>query len=115
MNFSLVYLGNRFFYRLFDFFHHWYIDGSKVFFHHFISFLERLDRRFAVKVTLRYFFQPLYKDYSIVGRILGVIFRSGRIIIGTVAYLFIAVIFLAIYLLWLLAPVIIIFYVFRGK
>lgn len=110
MSFSLIYLLNRFFYRLFDFFHHWYADGSKVFFNYFFSFLERLDQRFAVKITLRYFFHPLYGDYTIIGRILGVFFRSARIIIGTAVYLFFAVIFLIIYLLWLLVPVIIILY-----
>src|SRR3989338_325613 len=97
MNFSLIYLVNRFFYRLFDFFHHWYADGSRVFFHHFISFLERLDKKFAVKITLRYFFRPLCGDYTIVGRILGVIFRSGRILIGAALYLFFSAIFLVVY------------------
>lgn len=115
MSFSLVYLASRFFYRLFDFFHHWYADGSKVFFNYFISFLERLDQRFAVKITLRYFFQPLYGDYTIVGRILGVIFRSARILIGAAVYLFVTAIFLIIYLLWLLVPAVIILYVFRTK
>ncbi len=115
MNFSLIYLANRFFYRLFDFFHHWYADGSKVFFNYFISFLERLDQRFAVKITLRYFFQPLYGDYTIVGRILGVIFRSGRIFIGTAVYLLATAVFLVVYLLWLLVPAVIILYVLGAK
>jgi hypothetical protein len=44
-----------------------------------------------------------------------VIFRSGRILIGAAAYLFFSVIFLMVYLLWLLVPVIIILYVFSAK
>lgn len=109
MNFSLAYLANRFFCRLFDFFHHWYADGSRVFFNYFISRLERMDQTFAVRVTLRYFFQPLYKDYTIVGRILGVVFRSARLLIGAAVYLAAALVFAACYLIWLSVPILLIF------
>ena len=115
MSFSLVYLAHRVGYRLFDFFRCWYADGSRVFFHHFISFLERLDQTFAVRVTLRYFFQPLYKDYTIVGRILGVVFRSGRLAIGMSVYACVAAVFLALYAVWLLIPLIILFYIFYSR
>ncbi len=115
MNFSLTYLVGRFIYRIFDFFHHWYADASKVFFHKFISFLESLDQTIAMRVTLRYFFQPLFKDYTFIGRILGVVFRTGRILIGLAVYAFVFVIFLAIYVLWLSAPVIMLFYIFYAR
>lgn len=110
----MTYLIQRFFYRLFDFFHHWYVDGSRNFFHYFISSLERLDRNFAIRVTLKYFFQPLYKDYSIVGRILGVVFRSGRIIAAFLTYLVFSFLFLVVYLIWLLIPAFIILKVLQG-
>jgi hypothetical protein len=114
MDFALVYLVQRFFYRFFDFFHHWYVGGSRVFAHAFISTLEAADRTFAVKITLKYFFQPLYKDYTAIGRILGVVFRTGRILIGAVIYLAIALIFVAAYLVWLAIPATIIFYAARN-
>ncbi len=110
MNFAIVYLIHRVLYRIGDFFHHWYVDGSRNFAHAFISLLENLDRAFAVKINFRFLFQPLYKDYTVVGRILGPIFRSGRILIGVVVYAFLSVIFLAIYLAWLLLPPAIIIY-----
>ena len=103
-NFFLGYLIHRFFYRFFDFFHHWYVDGSRVIAHRFVSTLEDIDQTLAVKVTLRYFFQPLYKDYSVIGRILGLIFRTGRILIGGAIYLVLALMFLAFYLLWVAVP-----------
>ncbi len=115
MNFSLTYLAGRFAYRISDFFHHWYIDASKVFFHKFISFLESLDQAIAMRVTLKYFFQPLFKDYTFIGRILGVVFRTGRILMGLAIYAFILAIFLAIYALWLSAPVIMLFYIFYAR
>jgi hypothetical protein len=114
MNFALIYLIHRFFYRLLDFFQHWYIGGSRRFAHSFISFLERLDEVFAVKITIEYFFHPLYKDYSIVGRILGIIFRSFRILIGGAVYILVGLVFLIVYLGWLAVPPIIIFYTFKN-
>jgi hypothetical protein len=114
MDFAPVYLIQRFFYRLVDFFHHWYVDGSRVIGHRFISALEKTDQSLAIKITIRYFFQPLYKDYTVIGRILGVIFRSGRIAIGAVVYLVIVALFALFYLAWLATPAIIIFYAARG-
>lgn len=114
MNLALTYIFHRFFYRLGDFFHHWYVDASRRFAYIFTSALEELDRTFAVKITLKYFFYPLYKDYSVMGRILGIIFRFGRILIGTTVYLLAAVIFSLIYLVWLAVPPAIIWYAFRS-
>jgi len=114
MDFAPAYLIQRFFYRLVDFFHHWYVDGSRVIGHRFVTALEEADRSLAIKITLRYFFQPLYRDYSIIGRILGVIFRTGRILIGLVVYSVIIALFLVLYLAWLLVPPLIVFYATRG-
>lgn len=109
MNFALVYIVQRFVYRIVDFFHHWYVDGSRNAFHYFISALEEVDRAMAIKITLRHFFEPLYKDYTIVGRILGVVFRSGRVLIGGLVYGLLTTIFLAIYIVWLLIPLLILY------
>ena len=108
MDFALTYLPRRAVERLWDFFHHWYIDGSRYLLHSFFSLLESLDQTFAVRVTLEHFFEPLYKDYSIVGRILGPIFRSVRVTIGSVVYLFLAAIFFCTYLVWLAIPIVLI-------
>ncbi len=109
-DFAIGYLIERFFFRLGDFFHHWYADGSRRLTHGFISFLERLDQRLALRITLRYFFQPLYKDYTIIGRILGPIFRLFRSLIGIVVYFVCGIVFFAIYLAWLAIPVAILYW-----
>jgi len=113
MDFALFYVVQRFFYRMFDFFHHWYVDGSRVIGHEFINTLESADETLALRITLRHFFEPLYKDYSVIGRILGVVFRTGRVIIGVFVYLFISVLFAAAYLVWIAIPALILFYVAR--
>lgn len=115
MNFSLTYLIGRFAYRILDFFHHWYTDASKFFFYKLVSFLEYLDQSLALRMTLRYFFQPLYKDYTFIGRILGIIFRTCRILISVIVYAFALLIFLTAYVLWLAAPIILILYVLGAK
>ena len=114
MDFAPVYLIQRLFYRIFDFFHHWYVDGSRAIGDRFMLTLQSMDETFAVKITLRHFFEPLYKDYSVIGRILGVVFRTGRIILGGIAYLVITIIFAIIYIIWLAIPAAMLWYVATG-
>jgi len=114
MGFAPAYLIQRFFYRIGDFFHHWYADGTRVFANRLMVTLEAADQAFAVKITLRHFFEPLYKDYTIIGRIMGVIFRTGRVLIGGVIYLAIAIVFLVVYLIWLAIPAALLWYIFTG-
>lgn len=109
-DFALGYLLQRFFYRIFDFFRHWYVGGSRTIAHSFISTLENIDRSLAVKITLQHFFEPLYKDYSVIGRTLGVIFRSARIAVGIVVYAVMVVCFVCIYVVWVLIPPTLIFF-----
>ncbi|MEK7195134.1 MAG: hypothetical protein AAB655_00375 [Patescibacteria group bacterium] len=113
MSFAPVYLIYRLFYRLGAFFHHWYIDGTRKITHRFVSVFENADRILAIRVTLRYFFHPLYRDYTALGRILGVVFRSGRILIGLVIYGFLLVVFSVILIIWISIPPLIILYVWR--
>jgi hypothetical protein len=113
-DFAVGYLIHRFFYRIFDFFRHWYGDRSRVIAHHFIATLEEIDQTFALAITVRYFFQPLYGDFSIIGRILGVIFRTGRILIGSVIYVVIACMFFILYLVWIAIPATMLFLVLKN-
>ncbi len=114
MNFAFIYIIQRFLYRFVDFFHHWYVDGTRFIAHKFISVLTEMDKSFAVKITLRHFFDPLYKDYSIVGRILGIIFRSIRVAIGGAVYIVFAIVFLFLYLVWIAIPAVLIILAVRG-
>lgn len=73
-----------------------------------MSTLTAADQSFAVAITLRHFFEPLYKDYSAIGRILGIFFRTVRVVIGGICYLVLALAFAAVYLVWLAIPAFII-------
>lgn len=109
MSFSLVYLLQRFFYRIYEFLRHWYVGSFLAVTHKTLNILEALDRRLALRITLRYLFRPLYQDYTVLGYILGFIFRSGRLILGSIIYLSIFIIAAAIYLAWAVAPFYIIY------
>lgn len=113
MNLAAVYLIQRFFYRIFEFLRHWYWKSLFIYSHAVITFLERLDKFFALKVTLRHLFQPLYKDYSLIGYILGFLFRVSRIIFSGFVYLLIILSAIFVYLIWLAAPVFIIYKIFQ--
>jgi len=101
MNFALGYLGYRLLFRLEGFFRHWYVDASHWFLRAFVAAVSHFERTLAIRVTLRHLLEPLYKDYSIVGRILGPLFRTGRVAVGVVWYFILAALFALLYLAWL--------------
>jgi len=74
-----------------------------------LDILERLDRYFAWKITLRFLFRPMYGDYSFTGRILGFFLRIIRIAVGGIIYAVIFLIAIILYLIWIALPPYIIF------
>lgn len=108
MDFAPAYILKRGLFRIKEFLHHYYIDGTRFLFYKFINFLERVDQSVAFRITLKNFFVPLYRDYTIIGRVMGIIFRSIRILAGSFIYLFLGSIFLLVVLTWLLIPIILI-------
>ena len=108
------YLARRFIHRVFEFLEHWYWGSFRVAGGKFIDLLKDWDRFFALKITVRYWLQPLYQDRTLIGYILGPIFRTGRIVVGASVYLVAGAIAMLFYLLWLLIPPYIIYKIFSG-
>lgn len=106
---SLTYLIQRFSYRITEFLRHWYIKSATIYWHGFFNLLERLDYYLAWKITLKYLFKPLYKDRTIIGYIMGFFWRSVRLLAGGVVYILLFLAALAVYLIWLLTPVLIVY------
>lgn len=107
---AFPYLLARAVYRIKLFFSDWYIGSFRVISRWAIDRLESLDRTWALLITLKNIFQPLYQDHTFTGRILGFIFRSARIVIGSCLYVvvvalamiaYISVAVLPIYILYL--------------
>ncbi|RMD64801.1 hypothetical protein D6833_03905 [Candidatus Parcubacteria bacterium] len=114
MNFFPNYLAGRALFRIKEFFVHWYVNGSRRIGHAAMTTFENLDRSFAFVITLKFLFQPLYGDYSPVGRIVGPIFRLGRLLIGGVIYLIVGTAYAAFYAAWVLFPVALAVYIVKG-
>lgn len=109
MSFSVVYLVNRFFYRIFDFLRGWYLGGFLAIGGLMISLLGTLDQAFAWKITLTNLFQPLYQDHTIIGHTLGFALRSARLFVGTLVYVLVFIITALVYFAWAAVPVAIIY------
>ncbi len=113
MSFALVYLIRRAVLRIEGFMRHWYGDGTRAMVHGLVSTLESMDRTVAFGVTVRHFFEPLYQDWSIVGRIIGIIFRSIRAVIGVVLYIMWGGVWAAMLVVWWAIPFVLLLYGIR--
>ena len=82
------------------FFKHWYVDGFWFVYRYYTYIIKMLDREWALFVTIKYLFKPLYQDYSFAGYFIGVGFRIARSFIAFLIYLFVTLIFIFIYLVW---------------
>jgi len=103
-SFALGYLAQRFVYRIGDFLRHWYVKSVHLYGGWIIDRFQEIDYTLAWRITAKNFFQPLYKDYSVIGYILGFFFRTGRILIASAIYLVLFTAALAVYIFWLLLP-----------
>jgi len=109
----ISFIGQQIFHEIICFFRRWYLERSEWFWSAMFSFLAILDKNFAVAINARLWLQPLYGDYSPVGRILGPILRTIRIIFGSSVYAAVFVFAGLIWIAWLLFIPTIIFIIFR--
>lgn len=109
MAYALVYAGQRFFYRIWQFLAHWYAHGFLIVGGRTISALEYFDQIVALRITLRFFWQPLYRDYSVIGYFIGIPARAGRVFIGVVTYAIVFAIAAGVYLAWAAIPLYLLF------
>lgn len=82
--------------------------------HSGLNIFERLDRSLALRVTLHHIFEPLYQDRSVIGYVLGFIFRIIRVIVAFLVYGVIAIIFIAAYIIWAAYPLYLIYCAFTN-
>jgi len=109
------YLLGRALYRIHLFLSDWYLGSFRLVSKKMVDVLESLDRRWAVAITFRNIFQPLYQDHTFTGRILGFIFRTIRIAIGSCLYIVVIAIAIIVYALIAIAPLYILYLGFGKK
>jgi len=64
------------------FLYFWFVGGPKMYWRRAFSLVLGFEDIWAVGITFRNLFSPLYQDYSIFGRIIGPFFRIVRVLIG---------------------------------
>ncbi|NMB92344.1 MAG: hypothetical protein GYA31_01830 [Parcubacteria group bacterium] len=63
-----------------------------------------LERRLSFIVSIRYFFVPLWQEYSVASYMLSIPIRIFKIIIGAISLGIFSLIFWCFYLVWIIAP-----------
>jgi len=87
-----------------QFFWFWYVQSSRDFWHREIAFLKQIERDIGVIINLKLITQPIFGDYSYMGRVIGPIFRLGRVLIGTMIMIASIFVVILIYLIWIILP-----------
>jgi hypothetical protein len=101
---AIKYIAEQFVIWVIDFFRHWYIDSLFFFLRVFIKKLYFLDRLFALRVSFKNIFKPMYQDNSFIGYVMGFLFRSIRIAAALITYSFVVLLLLPAYLVWAAIP-----------
>ncbi|MCK5084674.1 MAG: hypothetical protein KAQ64_03400 [Candidatus Pacebacteria bacterium] len=86
------------------FFFFWYLTSSKAFWNKEILFIKSIERDIGVIINLKLMFQPIFGDYSYMGRVIGPIFRTGRILVGLIIMAVSIAVVVIIYLIWIILP-----------
>lgn len=108
--FALSYLVQLALARIAGFFAHWYGDGTRFFRARYRLVSRSLEDAVASRAQWHLLFRPLYGDYSVVGRIIGPIFRMGRLAGGLAAHGLITALFLVGWIVWAAVPPLIVAY-----
>jgi hypothetical protein len=82
----------------------WYVRGSQDFWHREVNMIKGVGRDIGVLINLKLIFQPIYGDYSLIGKLIGPIFRLCRVFFGILLAIFLSFLIIACYALWLLLP-----------
>lgn len=94
----------RIFKSISDFMFFWYVRGSQDFGHREINMIKGVERDIGIFINLKLLFQPIYSDYSLIGKLIGPILRLCRVFFGCLLVIFLSVLIVVCYALWLLLP-----------
>ncbi len=86
------------------FFYFWYVQSSKDFWNKEVAFLKQIEKDLGMLINLKLIFQPIFGDYSYMGRVIGPILRLGRVLIGFIIMVVSVFAVILIYLIWIILP-----------
>ncbi len=82
----------------------WYVKATQWFVTFLKNFMMAAEDRLAIILMARLLFAPLFRDPSIVGRLVGLVYRLLRIIFGTLLLASCFLLLVALFLVWLAFP-----------
>ena len=91
-----------------------YVQGLSWFWHKAIEIISNFEATFAVRLMLKHITEPIFQDYTRAGRILGILIRLLRIVVGLLFYLAIIILFSVLATVWAILPILAIWQVFKG-
>ena len=86
------------------FFKFWYIAGPVWFWQQNWQTVSNFESVFATRAMLQHISEPIFQDYTRAGRVIGVVVRILRTILGLVLYAMVIAIFTMAAAIWLIAP-----------
>lgn len=87
-----------------NFFSFWYVRSSRDFWNKEIGFIKGIERDIGVIINLKLITQPIFGDYSYMGRVIGPIFRLGRVLVGFIIMSASVFAVIIMYLIWIILP-----------
>lgn len=86
------------------FFKFWYIAGPVWFWRQNWQMIGNFESVFATRAMLQHISEPIFQDYTRAGRVIGVVVRILRTILGLIFYVVVMAIFTIAAAIWLIAP-----------
>jgi hypothetical protein len=94
-------------------FYDWFVALPWWFSQVMVRVLRRIDNEFALMVTVRNLFTPLYGDKTVFAYVVGTPLRLGRIVISLFIYSCIVCVFAGLIIMWWAIPALIIKHIYQ--
>lgn len=111
---TAVYLLKTLVFRAWMFFRRWYVHGFFALYGIWLWLVRASERRLAIRVNIRFLFQPLYQEKNIAGYALGFFYRFFKILLGGVWYTSTACVMILLYIVWAAFPLMLIYKIING-
>lgn len=74
-----------------------------------LRLVRACERRLAIRINVRFLFQPLYQEHNIVGYVLGFLYRFVKICVGGILYFGTFALVIMAYVIWAAFPLVLIY------
>ena len=109
-----IYLIKTCIFRIWMFIWRWYVRGFLAVYGFWLGVIRATERRLAIRINVRFLFQPLYQERNITGYTFGFLYRLFKIILGGLWYGTTACIAILVYGVWAAIPMVVLYNIIIG-